>query len=111
VVAVPDLTFEWLGEPFISVDGSRMAAAWKGVGHMTGRLEPPGFAPTGGRVEVTGIDIHEFDGELVRRVVTATDTIAMGRQIGAAPAAGSRGELVGELMQRLTARRLRTRAR
>jgi steroid delta-isomerase-like uncharacterized protein len=110
-VAMPDLTFELVGDPFISIDGTQIAAAWKGTGKMTGPLEPPGFAPTGGRIEITGIDIHEFDGELVRRVATATDTMGMGRQIGAAPPPGSGGERVGVLMQRLTARRLRRKAR
>ena len=109
--AMPDLSFEPVGDPFISVDGTRIAAAWKGEGHMTGTLEPPGFAPTGGRVEMTGIDIYEFDGELVRRVVTATDTMGMGRQIGAAPAPGSGGERLGVLVQRVTARRLRRKNR
>jgi steroid delta-isomerase-like uncharacterized protein len=110
-VAIPDLAFDLVADPFVSVDGTRIAVAWKGVGRMTGTLEPPGFAPTGGRIEMTGIDIHEFDGELVRRVSTATDTMDMGRQIGAAPAAGSGGERLGVLMQRLTARRLRRKNR
>jgi nuclear transport factor 2 (NTF2) superfamily protein len=30
--AMPDLRFELVGEPFISQDGTQLAAAWKGVG-------------------------------------------------------------------------------
>jgi len=29
--AFPDLTFETVGEPFISIDGGRLALAWKGT--------------------------------------------------------------------------------
>jgi steroid delta-isomerase-like uncharacterized protein len=108
--AMPDLEFEWVGEPFVSLDGTRLAAAWKGTGRFTGPLDPPGFAPTGGRVEMTGVDIHEFDGELLRRVVTASDLMDVGRQIGAAPARGSGAERFGVMMQRLFARRLRRKA-
>jgi predicted ester cyclase len=105
--AMPDLEFEWVGEPFVSLDGTQLACAWRGVGHFTGPLDPPGFRPTGGRVEMSGVDIHEFEGDLVRHVVTLTDAMAVGRQIGAAPAPGSGAERFGVLMQRLAARRLR----
>ena len=48
----------------------RDAAAWKGVGRFTGPLEPLGFAATNGAIEMIGVDIHEFDVELVKRVQT-----------------------------------------
>jgi steroid delta-isomerase-like uncharacterized protein len=109
--ATPDLRFDLIGEPFISLDGTRLAAAWKGVGRFTGPLEPPGFAATNGAVEMTGVDIHEFDGELVKRVQTQTDAMGLGRQIGAAPAQGSGAERFGVLMQRLAARRMRAKTK
>jgi steroid delta-isomerase-like uncharacterized protein len=108
--AMPDLRFELIGEPFISLDGSQLAAAWKGTARFTGPLNPPGFAPTKGVIEMTGVDIHEFDGELVKRVHTETDVMDLGRQIGAAPTAGSRAERFGVLMQQLAARRMRSKA-
>ena len=109
--ATPDLRFELLGEPFLSLEGKQLAAAWKGTGRFTGPLHPPGFAPTNGLIEMTGIDIHEFEGELVKRVHTETDTMALGRQIGAAPAPGSGAERFGVQMQKLAARRLRARTK
>jgi steroid delta-isomerase-like uncharacterized protein len=109
--ATPDLRFELVGEPFISLDGTQLAVVWKGTGRFSGSLDPPGFAPTNGLIEMTGVDIHEFDGELVKRVHTETDAMALGRQIGAAPAPGSGGERFGVLMQRLAARRLRTKTK
>jgi SnoaL-like domain len=109
--ATPDLRFELLGDPFISLDGTRLAFAWKGTGRFTGVLNPPGFAPTNSVIEMTGVDIHEFEGNLVKRVHTETDAMATGRQIGAAPLPGSGGERFGVLLQKLAARRLRAQAK
>lgn len=108
--SMPDLEFSVIGEPCISLDGTRVMAAWKGGGRMTGPLDPPGFAPTGGRVEMTGVDAHEFRGDLLRRVWTITDLNAIAVQIGAAPPPGSLGERLGIFMQKLMARRLRRKA-
>ena len=105
---MPDLTSESVGAVHVAQDGTSAMGAWRGTGTMTGRLEPPGFAPTNGRVEMTGVDTHWFgaDGRLVR-VVTVSDAMSVGRQIGAAPLPGSIAERVGVLLQRLAAVRLR----
>jgi steroid delta-isomerase-like uncharacterized protein len=105
--AAPDMRFELAGQPFVSLDGTQLAAAWIGTGRFTGPLDPPGFAPTNGVIEMAGVDIHEFEGELVKHVRTHTDAMALGRQIGAAPPPGTGGERFGVMMQRLIARRLR----
>jgi hypothetical protein len=42
-----------------------------------------GIEPTGAPVEMTGIDVDEFEGDLVRRVVTETDTMSLLVQMGA----------------------------
>ena len=89
--AFPDLAFETVGEPFVSNDGGRLAMPWKGTATFTGRLEPAGVEPTGGRVEITGVDVYEFADGLVRRVVTETDTMSLLVQIGVAPAPGGAG--------------------
>ena len=85
----------------------RLAFEWSGLGHMTGPLDPPGFAPTGAAVAMRGVDIHTFRGDLVAHVVTITDVAAVALQIGAMPPAGSLGEKMGVQVQRLMARRLR----
>ena len=108
--AAPDLTFELVGSPFLSLDGRRLAAVWRGRGTFTGPLDPPGFAPTNQVVEITGIDTYDVAGDVLRGVNTATDTMSLGRQIGAAPPAGSRAERFGVQVQRLAARRQRARA-
>jgi hypothetical protein len=38
---------------------------------------------------MTGVDVYEFEGDLIRRVVTETDTMPLLVQIGAVPAPGS----------------------
>jgi len=105
--ALPDLTFEWDGPLHLAEDGRSVMAAWRGVATMTGPLNPPGFAPTGQRVEMSGADtLWIKDGRLVR-VRSVSDVMAVARQIGAAPEPGTMAERVGVLVQRLAARRLR----
>lgn len=74
---------------------------------MTGALDPPGFASTGKVVDMRGVDIHSFRGDLVAHVITVTDVAAVALQIGAMPPAGSIGEKAGVKVQHLMARRLR----
>ena len=88
--AFPDIAFEAAGEPFVSVDGARVAVQWKGTGTFTGPYV--GLEPTGRPFAVTGIDVFEFEGDLARRVETVTDTISLVRQIGAVPASASSGQ-------------------
>jgi steroid delta-isomerase-like uncharacterized protein len=105
--AFPDIVFDWDGQPFVSADGTEVAAPWRASARMTGTLSPPGFAPTAAPVEATGVDIHAFRDGLLSRVRTTTDVHAWAVQMGAAPPAGSAGERLGVVFQRLTARRMR----
>jgi hypothetical protein len=105
--SMPDLTFEIVGSLHLALDQRSAMVNWRGVGTMTGELRPPGFAPTNGRVEMLGADTHWMrDGKLAH-VLTVTDVMAVGRQIGAAPQPGSRAERMGIVMQRLAARKMR----
>lgn len=84
--AFPDLAFEAVGEPFVSIDGARLAYEWRGTGTFTGRLEASGVDPTGARIDVTGVDVIEFASGLISRIATVTDSQSLLRQIGAVPA-------------------------
>jgi steroid delta-isomerase-like uncharacterized protein len=116
--AFPDLHFSVLdaddNEPmsglYLSGDRTRVAVPWLGVGTMRGPLDPPGFAPTGRRIEQVGVDLWAFRGGKVCHVRTLTDVLAVARQIGAAPLPGSLSERFGVLLQHLAARRFRRRA-
>ena len=65
--AVPDMTFELLDGPYVIPGEPRASFHWRGFGTFTGRMDPPGFAPTGRRWEVDGADFHEYrDGRIAK---------------------------------------------
>jgi steroid delta-isomerase-like uncharacterized protein len=103
--AFPDLEFTWPEGPYASFEGVKLALHWRVTGTMLGRMEPPGFAPTGRRIEHDGIDLLELRDGLVCAYEGFFDVQAVARQIGAAPARGSRAERIAVAVQRLAARR------
>jgi len=67
-------------------------------------IDPPGFAPTGLTMEVTGVDLWEFrDGRLCR-YRAFYDMNDLARQLGIVPPPGSRAERGMVALQRLQAR-------
>jgi len=56
------------------------------------RREPRGFAPTGRRWELGGVDFHEYRDGRVCMLRIAFDMLSVSRQLGVMPAAGSRAE-------------------
>ncbi len=105
--AFPDLEFELVDGPYLSPDEPKAAIYWKGTATFTGPLDPPGFAPTGQRIEMEGGDFQEYHDGRVSRLRIVFDTTTSGRQIGAIPPHGSRAERFGAMLQKLAARRLR----
>jgi hypothetical protein len=110
--AFPDMVFEpWyapgpdpLDTAFLTRDRQRLAVPWRCEGTMLGPLDPPGFAPTGRRVRLTGVDLYTLRGPLLCHVQTITDLAEASRQLGLLPAAGSRAERLAAGLQRLGAR-------
>lgn len=102
----PDLRLENL-EEWVSEGGAVIASYFRFSATMTGPGEELGLAPTNGGVEFYGMDRSEISGLLIARHQIFYDTTEVARQIGLAPARGSRGERIGAAMQRLAARRLR----
>ena len=107
VRACPDFRFEETEPAYPSLTRPKAIAPWRFTGTMTGPLIPPGFAPTGRRVEFHGDDHWDFRGELVCRCEAVYDLNAIGVQLRAIPAPGSSGERFAVLLQRAQARRLR----
>jgi steroid delta-isomerase-like uncharacterized protein len=106
--ASPDLTFELVEGPYLVPGKPKAAFHWRGTATFTGPLEPPGFAPTGGRAVFEGVDFHEYrDGKLARLRIDF-DLMDFSRQVGLIPAYGSRGERALARLQRLGARVRRT---
>ena len=112
--ASPDLRFELLEGPYLAEDGRHAAVRWRVGGTMTGSFDPPGspgFAPTGTRWVTEAGGFYELEGERIKhgRIIVNTNDVAI--QMGAAPAPGSPGERLAGAMQRLSARRMRRRAK
>jgi predicted ester cyclase len=105
--AFPDLRYEPVGEPLLSLDQTLAATRVRFKGTMTGPLKPPGFAPTGSGVHFTAVETFKFAGEQVSRIELVFNVMVLGLQIGALPAPRSPGDRLGIRMQHLQAWRMR----
>ena len=99
--AFPDLEFEMTDGPFLHPTAAKAAFHWRGTGTQTGPLDPPGFAPTGKRIEFEGVDLHEYREGKVSRLNIVFDMMDVARQLGTLPRAGSRAEKAVATAQRL----------
>jgi steroid delta-isomerase-like uncharacterized protein len=102
-VAFPDLQFT-AGPMWLDPHEDSMTWAWRMQGTHRGAIEPPGFAASGKRIDVDGIDVWDFAGGRIERYRAYYDMATLARQIGAMPPPGSPGERVGVLLQRTQAR-------
>jgi steroid delta-isomerase-like uncharacterized protein len=102
----PDLAFALSEPPLLALEGPRAAQAWRMSGTMLGPDPWSGFAATGKRMELDGVDLYEFRNGLVARYHGRYDLSECARQLGLAPARGSRPERTLAFVQR-SAMRLR----
>lgn len=107
--ALPDVSLKLVDGPYLSSEHAGFAVRLRITGTMTGPLTPPGFAATWGPVEFETAEFSHFDGGLLARHTVVLDMLALARQIGAVPRAGSLGERVGVWLQHLAASRRRRR--
>ena len=109
LAGIPDLHLEKL-EEWVTPGGGAIASWFRFSGTFSAPLTAPGLpplAPTGLPIELYGMDRSEIrDGKLARHQIF-WDMVELGRQIGAFPKRGSRGEKLSRRMQRITARRMR----
>lgn len=107
--AIPDLRLEKL-EEWVSPGGEVISSYFRFSGTFRAPLTAPGLpplTPTGGRLEMLGMDRSEIrDGRLARHQIF-WDMVGLGRQFGAFPPRGSRTERLSRRLQHITARRLR----
>lgn len=101
--AIPDVKIDVVDGPYLSLDGTGVAVRLRIGGTMTGPLIPPGFAPTGGRVEFETAEFSHFDGDLLARHAVVLNMLGLARQIGAVPDAGSFAERIGIWLQHISA--------
>ena len=100
----PDLAFSELGDPATTDDGRVAYAPWLMTGTNTGPIDPPGFAPTGKRVELRGIDVWQFRDGLIWRYQAVYDFSEIARQLGLMPPRGGFAEKAMVRAQRLRSR-------
>ena len=98
--AFPDFRFALAQGPYLSEEGG-VAAHVRVTGTMTGPLDPPGFAPSGKRLDTEYAGFYELEGDRVRRARIILNMQAAAVQLGALPPPGSRGEKVAVVAQRL----------
>jgi steroid delta-isomerase-like uncharacterized protein len=101
--AFPDLRFT-AGPLWLDAHGDSVTWAWRMEGTHQGEIEPPGFAPTGRRIDIDGIDVWDFAGDRIERYRAYYDMALLAQQLGVMPPPGSRGERVGVMLQRAQAR-------
>lgn len=107
--AFPDLRFEVTGPRCFADDAPVLVVPWRMTGTNLGPIDPPGYAPTGARIDVRGVDVYVFRGERLAEYRAHYDTTEVGRQLGLLPATGTRAEHLFVAAQRLRARLRRRR--
>jgi len=91
---------------FPARDGRDAAVVpWHMTGTFEGPLDPPGYTPTGARVELNGVDVFELRDGKIARFQTIFDGSEFGRQMGLLPPPGTRGERMGVKVQNMRAKR------
>jgi ketosteroid isomerase-like protein len=103
----PDLRFSEPDPPHLTVTGELVAWAWTMEGTMRGAAEPPGFAPTGRRMRVDGVDLWRMREGKIANYRAFYDVADLARQLGIMPSAGSRAERATVALQHLQARFIR----
>lgn len=100
----PDLRFCEPDPPVLSQTGDAISWAWTMSGTMKGAADPPGFAATGRRMSVDGVDVwHMRDGRIAR-YRAYYDMSDVARQLGLAPPRGGAAEHAAVALQRVQAR-------
>jgi steroid delta-isomerase-like uncharacterized protein len=102
--AFPDLHFGEPDPPALAASGGVVLWAWSMEGTHRGAIDPPGFAPTGRRVRVDGIDQWTMRDGRIARYRAFYDMNEVARQLGIVPGPGSGGERAMVALQRLKAR-------
>jgi len=102
--AFPDLHFSEADPPHLTLTGEQVSWAWTMQGTMGGPVDPPGFAPTGRRMRVSGVDLWAIREGRIAHCRAFYDAMELARQLGLMPAHGSGAERVTVALQRLQSR-------
>lgn len=108
-VAFPDLTFTEPEPTALAASGDVVLWGWRMRGTNRGPIDPPGFAATGRRMDIEGVDRWVMRSGRIARYRAFYDANELARQLGIAPARGSGAERAMVGLQRLQARVRRAR--
>jgi steroid delta-isomerase-like uncharacterized protein len=102
--AFPDLRFGEPDPPAVAACGDQLMWAWTMEGTHRGEIDPPGFAATGRRMRVEGVDVWGMREGRIARYRAFYDMNGLARQLGIIPPAGSGMERGMVVLQRLRSR-------
>jgi steroid delta-isomerase-like uncharacterized protein len=102
--AFPDLHFGEPQPPALAVSGDVVLWRWYMEGTQRGPIDPPGFAATGRRMRVDGVDQWTMRDGRIALYRAFYDMNDVARQLGIVPAPGSAAERGMVALQRLQAR-------
>ena len=80
--AYPDLTWEVTAPPMFRADLARVAFSWRGTGHFSGVLDPPGVAGTGRPFDFSGLEVFDFRDGRACYLNASYDLLGLMKQIG-----------------------------
>jgi len=80
--AYPDLEWKVIAEPMFDDTLRKAAFSWRGTGHFSGRLDPPGIEGTGRAFDFSGLEVFSFRGDRACRLWASYDLIGLMKQIG-----------------------------
>jgi predicted ester cyclase len=89
--AYPDLIWEVTAPPMFCDGIARAAFSWRGTGHFSGTLTPPGIPGTGKPFAFTGLEVFDFQGDRACYLYACYDLIGLMKQIGVYRGASAEG--------------------
>jgi len=112
--AFPDFHYSVRRPVCVSADCLQCAIPWRITATHLAEMSPPGFAPTGRRAELEGVDLLEFADRRVRRIESHFNPVVPAGQLLSLrliPSPGSLGERLLVRLQRSRAWWLRSMTR
>jgi len=82
VEAYPDLRWEVVAPPMFRDDLARVAFSWRGTGHFSGVLKPPGVQGTGRPFDFSGLEVFDFRDGRACYLNASYDLLGLMKQIG-----------------------------
>ena len=82
VNAYPDLKWEVTAPPMFRNGLARVAFSWRGTGHFSGVLDPPGVRGTGRPFDFSGLEVFDFRGPRACYLNASYDLLGLMKQIG-----------------------------